>query len=148
MSIANNIDNGIKDAMRAKDQVKLATLRAVKSAILLEATKDGSSDVSDDKSIKLISKLHKQRKEAADIYKAQGREDLFDEEMAQAKILEDFLPEQMSEDEIKTIVQEIITSSGASSMADMGKVMGQATVKMAGKADGKVISGIVRELLS
>ena len=148
MSIANSINDGIKDAMRAKDQVKLATLRAVKSALLLEATKDGSPEVGDDVALKLISKLHKQRKEAADIYREQGRDDLFDEEMAQADILESFLPEQMSEDEIKAIVQEIISNTGASSMADMGKVMGQATGKMAGKADGKVISGIVRELLT
>ncbi|MEM7161051.1 MAG: GatB/YqeY domain-containing protein [Bacteroidota bacterium] len=148
MSIANNINDGIKDAMRAKDQVKLATLRAVKSALLLEATKDGSSEVNDEVALKLITKLHKQRKEAADIYKEQGREDLYDEEMAQANVLESFLPEQLSNEKIKAIVQEIISSSGASSMADMGKVMGQATGKMAGKADGKVISGIVRELLS
>ncbi len=148
MSIAENINNGIKDAMRAKDQVQLSTLRAIKSALMLEATKDGSSEVSDDTAIKLINKLFKQRKEAADIYKNQGREDLFEEEMAQANILEKFLPEQLGEDQITSIVKEIISSTGASSMADMGKVMGQASAKMAGKADGKVISGIVRNLLS
>jgi len=148
MSIAENINSGIKDAMRAKDQVQLSTLRAIKSALMLEATKDGSSEVSDDTAVKLINKLFKQRKEAADIYKTQGREDLFEEEMAQASILEKFLPEQLGEDEITNIVKEIINSTGASSMADMGKVMGQASAKMAGKADGKVISGIVRSLLS
>ena len=148
MNISDKINGGIKEAMLAKDQVKLETLRAVKSALLLEATKDGSSEVNDDIALKLIMKQHKQRKEAADIYKEQGRDDLMKEEIAQANILEEFLPEQLSEDEIKAEVQQIISSTGASSMADMGKVMGQASAKMSGRADGKVISTIVRELLS
>ena len=100
MSIAENINGGIKDAMRAKDQVQLTTLRAIKSALMLEATKDGSSEVSDDTAIKLINKLFKQRKEAADIYKEQGREDLYEEEVAQANILEKFLPEQLGEEAV------------------------------------------------
>ena len=148
MSITEKINNDIKSAMLAKEQLRLATLRAIKSALILEATKGGSSVVSDEAGVKIMTKLHKQRKESADIYTKQGRQDLAEVEIAEAKILEEYLPEQMNEDEIKAIVKEIVASTGASSMADMGKVMGQASAKMAGKADGKMISGIVRELLS
>ena len=148
MGLTEKINADIKNAMLAKEQVKLATLRAIKSALLLEATKGGSSDVSDEVAIKIMTKLHKQRKESADIYIKQDRQDLAEVEPAEAKILEEYLPAQLREDEIRAIVNEIVTSSGASSMADMGKVMGQASAKMAGKADGKLISGIVKELLS
>ena len=148
MNLADKINKDIKAAMLAKESVKLATLRAVKSALMLEATKDGSGDVSEEVGLKIMTKLHKQRKESADIYKEQGREDLAEEEIAQALILEDYLPEQLEEGQIKEIVEEIIKTTGASGMADMGKVMGMASAKMAGQADGKVISGIVRDLLN
>lgn len=148
MGLTEKINSDIKAAMLAKEQVKLTTLRAIKSALLLEASKDGSSEVSEDVGIKIMTKLHKQRKESADIYIEQGREDLAKEEIAQAKILEEYLPKQLDDEEVKAIIKEIIASTGASSMADMGKVMGQASSKMAGMADGKKISGIVRELLS
>lgn len=139
----------MKAAMRAKDSTKLEALRAVKSAILLANTDSGSNDgLSEDEELKLLQKLVKQRKESAAIYKEQGREDLAQPELEQAAVIEEFLPEQMSEEEIEKQVEEIIQRTGASGMQDMGKVMGTASKELAGKADGKTISTIVKRKLS
>ena len=139
----------MKAAMKAKDSMKLEALRAVKGAILLANTESSSKDgLTEEEEMKLLQKLVKQRKDSAQIYKEQGREDLAEPEMKQAEVIEQFLPEQMSEAEIEAKVDEIIAKSGASGMQDMGKVMGMATGELAGKADGKTISGIVRKKLS
>ncbi len=148
-TLAEQISEGIKDAMRAKDRERLAALRDIKSKILLEATKDGAGDQVDDATtMAILSKLVKQRNETAALYREQGRADLAEEEEAQAKVIQEFLPAALTEAEIEAKVKEIIASTGASSMADMGKVMGLASSAMAGQADGKVISGFVRKILS
>ena len=138
----------MKDAMKAKDQTRLAALRAVKSELLLAKTSGSDAELSDDEEIKLLQKLVKQRKDSAHIFQEQGREDLAEPELAQAEVLSEFLPEQMGEDEIRTIVQQVITETGASGMKDMGKVMGRANQLMAGKAEGRIISTIVKEELN
>lgn len=148
MSIQNLISEDIKKAMLAREVDKLAALRSVKSAILLEASKDGSSEISDDIALKIIIKLVKQRKDSAQIYKEQNRPDLESDELKQLKYLEFYLPEQLSNDEIETIVNKIIVDNNASSMKDMGKVMGLASKVLGGKADGKLIAQIVKEKLS
>jgi uncharacterized protein YqeY len=148
-TLAEQISEGIKDAMRAKDRERLAALRDIKSKILLEATKDGAGDQVDDATtMAILSKLVKQRNETAALYREQGRADLAEEEEAQAKVIQEFLPAALTEAEIEAKVKEIIASTGATSMADMGKVMGLASSAMAGQADGKVISGFVRKILS
>ena len=147
-NLADTISAGIKDAMRAKDRERLSALRDIKSKIMLEATKEGAGDTVDDATtLAILSKLLKQRNETA-LYTDQGREDLAAEERAQAAVIQEFLPAALTEAEIEAKVTEIIASTGASSMADMGKVMGLATAAMAGQADGKVISGLVRKALS
>ena len=147
--LQKQVVDGIKDAMRNKDKVRLATLRDAKSKFMLEQTKTGSTDELDDAEvIKILSKLQRQRIDTAEIYKTQGREDLAEDELAQAEVLAEFLPKSLSEDEVKEKVEEIITRLGASSMADMGKVMGVASGEMAGRAEGKVISKFVREILN
>lgn len=139
----------MKDAMRAKDSNKLEALRAVKSAILLAQTDaSGKDGLSEDEELKLLQRLVKQRKESAAIYKEQGREDLAQPELDQAAVIEGFLPDQMSEQEIEAEVDKIIAQTGANGMQDMGKVMGMASKELAGRADGKTISGIVRKKLS
>ena len=143
-----DIDQLIKEAILAKDSVRLSSLRAVKSAFLVAQTKKGAGVVDDTAKQKIIQKLVKQRKDAAEIYLQQNRKDLANDEMAQVVILEEFLPDQLSEDEIREFVNTIITQLGASSMADMGKVMGSANRQLAGKADGKIIAQIVKSLLS
>ena len=144
----SQITSGIKDAMRAKDKVKLATLRDAKSKFMLEQSKTGATeDLSDSEAIKILSKLYKQRLETAEVYEAQSREDLAEDELAQAKVLSEYLPSALNDSEIESKVLEIITELGASGMADMGRVMGIASASMAGRADGKVISGIVRSNL-
>ena len=148
MSIQNLISEDIKKAMLAREVDKLAALRSVKSAILLEASKDGSSEISDDIALKIIVKLVKQRKDSAQIYKEQNRPDLESDELKQLKYLEFYLPEQLSNDEIETIVNKIIVDNNASSMKDMGRVMGIASKVLGGKADGKLIAQIVKEKLS
>ena len=149
MSLHKEVVDGIKDAMRNKDKVRLATLRDAKSKFVLEQTKTGTSDELDDSEvIKILSKLQRQRLDTAEVYKGQGREDLAEDELAQAEVLADFLPKALTEDEVREKVSEIITRVGASSMADMGKVMGIASGEMAGRAEGKVISGFVREILN
>ncbi len=141
--------DAMKTAMKSKDTQSLEALRSVKSALLLAQTETGSkADLTEEEEIKLLQKQVKQRKDSAAIYKEQGREDLAEPELAQAKVIEQFLPQQLSEDEVGKIVDEIIAETGASSMADMGKVMGLATAKVAGKADGKTISTVVKKRLS
>jgi uncharacterized protein YqeY len=149
MSLEITINNDIKSAMIAKDKRKLEALRAIKSALLLIKTgKDTSfAEVPEDLELKTLQKLIKQRKESAEIFKAQGRNDMAEEELYQAGIIEAYLPEQMSEDDIKAAVEKIIADTGASSMKDMGKVMGIASKQLAGKADNKIVSQIVRAIL-
>jgi len=149
MSLSTRIMDEIKDAMRAKDTVALESLRAVKSAILLAQTETGSKEaISEEEEIKILQRLVKQRKDSAAIYIAQSRPDLAEPEMAQALVIEKFLPEQLSETEIETIVSQIIAAEGVSGMGSMGKIMGLAGSALAGKADGKTISTIVKKLLS
>ena len=147
--IEDQIPVDLKTAMFAKDKVKLAALRAVKSAFLLEKTKEGfSGDISDAQAQQIISKLHKQRMDAYQIYVDQKREDLATEEIEQANVLEIYLPKQLSEEELTKELKNIIDSLGASSMLDIGRVMGKAMGLLKGKADGSLISKITKELLS
>jgi hypothetical protein len=146
MSLEEKINADIKTAMLAKDQGKLEAVRGIKSALLL--LKSSGKPVTPEEEIKAMQKMVKQRKESADIYQQQGRKDLADVELLQISVIEQYLPKQMSEDEIKTIVQQIITQVGAKTPADMGKVMGVATKQLAGKADGKIISELVKKLLT
>ena len=148
MSIQEQINNDIKEAMKAKNVDKLAALRAVKSAIMLEATKDGSSIVSDEVSLKLIAKLVKQRKDSTAIYIEQKRQDLADDEINQLVYLEVYLPSQMGEDEVRKIVKEVIVQVGASSSSDTGKCMCPLMGRLNGKAEGSLISRLVREELT
>jgi uncharacterized protein len=143
-----DINNEIKQAMLAKDAVSLAALRAVKSAFIIAQTEKGASELDEAGQQKIILKQVKQRKDAATIYLEQSRQDLADDELAQIAVLEKFLPKQMSTDEIEAVVNEIVQSTGASSMADMGKVMGMVNKKLAGKADGKQIADLVKKSLS
>lgn len=142
-----DLNKEIKAAMLAKDQVRLSSLRAIKSALILAQTEKGAGEVDDLIIQKIIQKQVKQRKDAADIYISQSRQDLADEELAQVRVLEEFLPEQMSEDQILVEVNKIVNELGASSMGEMGKVMGVASKKLAGKADGKIIAQIVKSVL-
>ncbi len=138
----------MKEAMKSKDSVALESLRAIKSEILLAKTKSGAKeDLGEDEEIKLLQKLVKQRKDSATLYKEQGREDLASPELAQVEVIAQFLPEQMNEEDLKKVVAEIIEKVGATSMKDMGKVMGVASKQLAGKADGKAISIAVKQLL-
>ena len=148
MALEATIMADLKEAMKAKDKVTLEALRAIKTAILNEKTAAGAKEMTDVDELRLLTKLRKQRVESATIFREQNRLDLAETEEAQIEVIERYLPAMMSEDEIRAKVSEIIAATGASSIADMGKVMGQATGAMAGRADGKVISGIVRELLS
>jgi len=148
MTLTDQINSDLKEAMKAKDKVKLESLRAIKSALLMAATEKGASESSEDAELKMLQKLVKQRKDAANIFTDQGREDLAQPELDQVAIIEAYLPEQMSEDEVKAIVDSIVTETGASSMADMGKVMGMANGLLAGKADGKMIAGFVKAALA
>lgn len=149
MSLQEKVMTEMKAAMKAKDSNKLEALRAVKSAILLANTEaSGKDGMKEEEELKLLQKLVKQRKESAAIYKEQGREDLAQPELDQAAVIEQFLPEQMSEAEIEAKVEEIIQRTGASGMQDMGKVMGAASKELTGKADGKTISSIVKRKLA
>ena len=148
-NIEGQIPADIKTAMYAKDKVKLAALRAVKSAFLLEKTKEGfSGNITDNLAQQIISKLHKQRMDAYQIYVDQKRDDLASEEIEQAKFLEIYLPNQLSKEELTKELKNIIDSLGASSMSDIGKVMGRAMGLLKGKADGGLISKLTKELLS
>ena len=149
MALELQIQEDIKAAMKAKDAVAMAATRAIKGEILLFKTSDaGSKEVTDGDILKMIQKLVKQRKESAEQYVAAGRQELADNELAEAAIMEKYLPKQLSVEEVKAKVQEIITQVGATSIKDMGKVMGAANKALAGLSDGRTISGIVKELLS
>ncbi len=148
MSLEKEIMGKLKEAMKAKDTLSLEALRAVKSAILLEKTKQKGTELTEADELKLLQKLVKQRKDSADIYKQQNRDDLAQVELNQANVIEQFLPKQMSVEEIEKAVVAIIEKVGAESMKDMGKVMGIASKELAGKADGKTISTIVKQKLS
>lgn len=149
MSLKAQIDNDIKKAMLAKQKEELEALRSIKSMILLaETEKGGSGDIAGDVENKLLMKAAKQRKESADIFIQQGRKDLADREQFQLEIINRYLPKQLSTDEIEGAVKAIIAEVGAKGPQDMGKVMGAATKKLAGQADGKVISELVKKLLT
>ena len=147
--ILKKINDDIKAAMKAKEKEKLNALRAIKSAFLLAKTESGAKkELSDEEAIRIMQKLVKQRKDSAEIYKEQSRNELYDNEMNEAKYIEAYLPKQMSDEELTEKIKAIIEETGASSMKDMGKVMGKAMKELAGKADGKRISGKVKEILS
>ena len=150
MSLEIIINNDIKQAMLARDKRKLGALRAIKAALLLEKTGTdvGGAEVPESVELKILQKLVKQRKESSILYKEQNRADLAEEEDYEASIIEKYLPEQISVDEISEIIKTIIDETGASTMKDMGRVMGMASKRLAGKADNKTVSVIVRELLS
>ena len=149
MSLEQQIQEAIKEAMKAKDAVALSANRAIKGEILLFKTAEGGAkEVTDGDILKMIQKLVKQRKEAAEQFVAGARQDLADNELAEAAALEKYLPKQLSPDEVKAKIQEIIAQVGATSIRDMGKVMGIANKALAGLSDGRTISGIVKELLS
>ena len=148
MSLQKQIMEELKTAMKSKDVVALQALRAVKSAFLLAKTETGAGDdLTEDQEMKIIQKQVKQRKDSAAIFIDQGRQDLADPELAEITVLEKFLPEALSEDAIEKVVLEIIAKTGAEGMKDMGKVMGMVSKQLAGQADGKTISGIVRKNL-
>ena len=147
MTLEERINADIKAAMLAKERKKLDALRAVKSAILLLKTNGSGDAISEEAEIACLQKLVKQRKESAELYKPQNRMDLYEDEAFQQAVIEAYLPEQMSEEEIRTELQKIISETGASSVKDMGKVMGAAQKAFAGRADNKVVSTIVKELL-
>jgi len=149
MSLENKIMTSMKESMKSKDQTSLRALRAIKSAIILQKTQKGSSEeISNDDELKILQKLVKQRKDSADIYQDQDRMDLAQPELDEIKIIEQFLPEAMSEEAIENEVKKVIDETGAEGMKDMGKVMGIVTKKLMGKADGKTISTIVRNNLN
>ena len=149
MNFQDQLNSKLKSAMREKNKVALESLRAIKSAILLLQTQSGAKETPDDNEItKLLQKLVKQRKESASIYREQGRVDLAEPEEAQISIISQFLPEQLSPEEVEKVIDEVIQLVGAITMKDMGKVMGMANKKMAGKADGKIIAEIVKKRLS
>ena len=147
MSMELQIQQDIKAAMLAKEKTRLESLRAIKAAILLAKTADGSESISDEAVIKIIQKLVKQRKETAEIYKQQNREELAAQELAEAAAMEVYLPKQLSEAEIEEELKKIIAQVGATGPQDMGKVMGTATKALAGKAEGRIISALVKKLL-
>ena len=148
MALEQQIQKDIMTAMKAKDQVRLNAVRSIKSAILLAKTAEGASgELTDGDIVKLIQKLAKQRKEAAEQYVAAGRQELADNELAEAEVLAAYLPKQLTPEEVEAKLKEIIAEVGASAPSDMGKVMGVATKRLAGLADGKTISGIGRKLL-
>ena len=149
MSLQSQIMDAMKTAMKEKDTVALESLRAIKSAILLAQTESGAKEeISQDDEIKLLQRLVKQRKDSAAIYIQQNRQDLADPEIAQAAVIEKFLPAQLSEEEVEAVVRKIIAENGFSGMADMGKVMGIASKELAGTADGKTISNVVKKSLA
>ncbi|AFK02958.1 hypothetical protein Emtol_1816 [Emticicia oligotrophica DSM 17448] len=149
MSLKTEIDGQIKAAMLAREKVRLEALRDIKKLILLEETKEGKSgELTADEEMKLLTKAAKQRKDSSEIYRQQNRADLLEKELAELAVIEEFLPKQLSEEELKAKLQEIITRVGASAPSDMGKVMGVATKELAGLADGKIISATVKALLA
>lgn len=148
MSLTEKINQDIKTAMLAKDKERLAALRDIKSKLLLEATAGSTGEVSEEAENKIVLKLHKQRMDTYELYIAQNREDLAVDELAQAKVIEEYLPKMMSDDEVRTAIAAQIAAVGASGPQDMGKVMGPVSGKLAGKADGKRVSELVKEALA
>lgn len=148
MTLEQKITTDLKAAMKAKDEAAKRGIRAIKQAILLAKTDGSGAEIDEAREIKMLQKLAKQRKESLAIFDAQGRDDLAKIEREELEIIERYLPAQLSEADITTAIQEIIQQTGASSMRDMGKVMGMATKRFAGQADGKVVSGIVKQLLN
>lgn len=148
MALQDAVMTKMKDAMRSKDTVALTALRAIKSALLLAQTSGTNKALSKEEEIKLVQKLVKQRQDSAALYKEQGREDLAVPELAEIAVLATFLPEQLSAAEVRVSIAKIVESSGASGMQGMGKVMGMASKKLAGKADGKTIAAVVKALLT
>ena len=148
MALEQQIQKDIMEAMKAHDEARLNATRGIKSEILLAKTAGGEHDLSDADVLKIIQKLVKQRNESAELYNQGKRPELAEKELAEAKVLESYLPKALSEDEVRNILKGIIAEVGASKPQDMGKVMGVATKRLAGQADGKVISTIVRELLA
>ena len=148
MNLEQRINEDIKSAMLAKEKEKLNALRAIKSAILLLKTAEGNAEITEEVEIKTLQKLAKQRRDAAELYKNQNREDLYQEEAYQLEIISRYLPEQLSEEEIETAVKTLIADNGISGMKDMGRLMGLASKVLAGKADNKVISEIVKKVLA
>ena len=148
MSLESTIMNDLKEAMKNKDQVAMRSIRAIKAAILLAKTDGSGKEMNEGDEIKLVQKLVKQRQDSLDIYTKQNREDLAAVEREEIAVLKKYLPQQLSAEELRPVLEEIITTTGADGMKDMGKVMGIASQKLAGKADGKTISTIVREILS
>ncbi|WP_428657870.1 GatB/YqeY domain-containing protein [Runella sp.] len=147
MSLKQRIDEDIKQAMRDKNQDTLRALRAIKSLILLEETKEGAHGISADDELKLLTKAAKQRRDSATIYEQQNRPDLLEKEIAEIAVIEKYLPKQLTEDEVKAKLQEIIDRVGAKAPSDMGKVMGIAMKELAGQTDGKVVQALVKSLL-
>jgi uncharacterized protein YqeY len=149
MSLDKQMNEALKEAMKSKDQVRLRTLRAIKSAFLLAKTAEGAhGKITEDDELKILQKLHKQRKDSYDIYVKEGRDDLAATEKEEMEIIAEYLPAQMSEEDLLLTIQSIIQQTGAESMKDMGKVMGQAMAKVGGQADGKRVSAAVKQLLS
>jgi len=148
MTLKQRLDEDIKNAMRAKDANRLRALRALKSMVLLEETKEGGSGtLSEDEEMKLLTKAAKQRRDSAAIYQQQNRPDLLEIEIVEIAVIEEYLPKQLSEEEVKTLLQEIIGRVGAKTPADMGKVMGVAMKELAGKTDGKMVQTLVKVIL-
>jgi len=148
MALLENIDQAIKQALLAKDQVNLRGLRAIKAALLLAKTEKGASEnLDEDTEIKILQKLVKQRKESAEIYKQQNREDLLKIELEEVAVIESFLPKALSPEELEAAIKSIIEETGASSIKDLGKVVGLATQRLGGRADGKSISNLAKSLL-
>ena len=149
MSLFDQINNDIKEAMKAREKEKLEAIRGIKKVMLeAKSAKGAGAELSDEEALQIISKLAKQGSDAAAIFKQQGREDLYEQEMAQVAVYEQYLPAKMSDEELSAVVKAIVEEVGATSMKDMGKVMGLASKKLAGQADGKDISAKVKELLS
>jgi len=148
MSLETQLMQDLKTAMKAKDKVALRSIRAVKAALLLQKTDGTGEEMTEEKEIKLLQKMVKQRKDSLDIYVKQGREDLAETEREEIAIIEKYLPAQMSEADLEKVIADLMAKTGASSMKDMGKVMGMASKQLAGQADGKTISAMVKKLLS
>ena len=148
MALQNQVMDALKAAMKAKDAVALESLRAIKSAILLQQSEAGAKELSSTDEIKLLQKLVKQRKDSAALYNEQGRSDLTDPELAQAKVIEQFLPEPLSETDLDQLIKEVINDFSAEGMKDMGRVVGEVNSRAAGRAEGKVIAQKVKDHLS
>ena len=148
MSLQKQVMDKIKEAMKSKDKVALTALRALKSAFMLANIETSSGEISETEELKIIQKQVKQRKDSAVVFSEQGREDLAAPELAEATILEQFLPETLSNEEIEKVVKEVVVKVGAVGMKDMGKVMGIVSKQLAGQADGKIISNIVKQNFS